>query len=133
MNNDSYIPCYITVSQRNFPASPCRFTNNSEPIFLLGKINFLMSCMQGYINIQQNQIIKIFSIAAVILLPSKVVSNIYGVNYQHMCEIYLLLGYHRAIVLIIVSDIAGYWFFKGRRSRITRGIISTKPLKILMF
>jgi magnesium transporter len=86
----------------------------SHTTFLFDKINFLMSYMQGYINIQQNQIIKIFSIAAVILLPPTLVASIYGMNFQHMPELNWLLGYPWAIALMIASGIAPYLYFKQK-------------------
>jgi magnesium transporter len=73
-----------------------------------------MGFMQGFINIQQNQIIKIFSIAAVILLPPTLIASIYGMNFKYMPELNWLLGYPWAIVLMIVSGIAPYVYFKRK-------------------
>jgi magnesium transporter len=73
-----------------------------------------MGFMQGYINIQQNQIIKIFSMAAVILLPPTLVASIYGMNFKYMPELNWLLGYPWAIVLMIISGIAPYLYFKRK-------------------
>jgi magnesium transporter len=86
----------------------------SHTTFLFDKINFLMGFMQGFINIQQNQIIKIFSIAAVILLPPTLVASIYGMNFKYMPELNWLLGYPWAIVLMIISGIAPYLYFKRK-------------------
>jgi magnesium transporter len=86
----------------------------SHTTFLFDKINFLMGFMQGFINIQQNQIIKIFSIAAVILLPPTLIASIYGMNFKYMPELNWLLGYPWAIVLMIVSGIAPYVYFKRK-------------------
>jgi magnesium transporter len=82
--------------------------------FLFDKINFLMDSTQGFINIAQNKIIKIFSIAAVVFLPPTLVASIYGMNFQHMPELDLQLGYPGALVLIILAGIAPYWFFKRK-------------------
>ncbi|HWK54748.1 MAG TPA: magnesium and cobalt transport protein CorA, partial [Hyphomicrobiales bacterium] len=54
----------------------------SHTTFLFDKINFLMNSTQGFINIEQNQIIKIFSIAAVVFLPPTLVASIYGMNFN---------------------------------------------------
>ncbi|MBC7181974.1 MAG: magnesium/cobalt transporter CorA, partial [Marinobacter sp.] len=59
----------------------------SHTTFLFDKINFLMDSTQGFINIEQNQIIKIFSIAAVVFLPPTLIASIYGMNFQHMPEL----------------------------------------------
>ena len=82
--------------------------------FLFDKINFLMDSTQGFINIEQNQIIKIFSIAAVVFLPPTLVASIYGMNFEFMPEFEWLLGYPWAIGLMIVSGIAPYLFFKRK-------------------
>lgn len=86
----------------------------SHTTFLFDKINFLMASTQGFINIKQNQIIKIFSIAAVVFLPPTLVASIYGMNFVHMPELQWLLGYPWAIGMMIVAGIAPYLFFKHK-------------------
>lgn len=82
--------------------------------FVFDKINFLMDAALGFINIQQNQIIKIFSIAAVVFLPPTLVASAYGMNFEFMPELDWLLGYPWAIGLMILSGIAPYWYFKSK-------------------
>ncbi|MDX1804645.1 MAG: magnesium/cobalt transporter CorA [Alcanivorax sp.] len=86
----------------------------SHTTFLFDKINFLMDAAQGFINIQQNQIIKIFSIAAVVFLPPTMIASIYGMNFQIMPELHLRFGYPMAIGLMILSGMAPYWYFKRK-------------------
>ncbi|MFW6578360.1 magnesium/cobalt transporter CorA [Acinetobacter baumannii] len=86
----------------------------SHTTFLFDKVNFLMDSTQGFINIEQNQIIKIFSIAAVVFLPPTLVASIYGMNFDYMPELKWLLGYPWAIGLMITSGIAPYWYFKRK-------------------
>lgn len=86
----------------------------SHTTFLFDKINFLMDSTQGFINIEQNQIIKIFSIAAVVFLPPTLVASIYGMNFHYMPELDWLLGYPWAIGLMIASGMAPYWYFKSK-------------------
>jgi magnesium transporter len=86
----------------------------SHSTFLFDKINFLMNFMQGYINIQQNQIIKTFSIAAVVFLPPTLVASSYGMNFAIMPELSWTFGYPLAIGLMILSGIAPYWYFKRK-------------------
>ncbi|NOT86039.1 MAG: magnesium/cobalt transporter CorA [Methylococcaceae bacterium] len=86
----------------------------SHTTFLFDKINFLMDSTQGFINIEQNKIIKIFSIAAVVFLPPTLVASIYGMNFQHMPELHLQLGYPGALALMLLAGIAPYWFFKRK-------------------
>ncbi|MFV8817329.1 magnesium/cobalt transporter CorA [Haliea sp. E17] len=86
----------------------------SHTTFLFDKINFLMDSTQGFINIEQNQIIKIFSIAAVVFLPPTLVASIYGMNFTYMPELQWLLGYPGAIGLMVLSGMAPYWYFKRK-------------------
>ncbi len=86
----------------------------SHTTFLFDKINFLMDSTQGFINIEQNQIIKIFSIAAVVFLPPTLVASIYGMNFEHMPELEWLLGYPGALGLMVAAGIAPYWYFKRK-------------------
>lgn len=86
----------------------------SHSTFLFDKINFLMNSTQGFINIQQSQIIKIFSIAAVVFLPPTLVASIYGMNFKHMPELDWLLGYPWAIGLMILAGFAPYFYFKRK-------------------
>lgn len=82
--------------------------------FLFDKINFLMDAAQGFINIEQNQIIKIFSISAVIFLPPTLVASIYGMNFEVMPEMDWSFGYPMAIGLMILAGIAPYAYFKRK-------------------
>ncbi len=86
----------------------------SHTTFLFEKINFLMDTAQGFINIEQNQVIKIFSIAAVVFLPPTMVASIYGMNFQFFPELGWRYGYLWALGVMIVSGIAPYWYFKRK-------------------
>ncbi|EQB9035138.1 magnesium/cobalt transporter CorA [Vibrio cholerae] len=86
----------------------------SHTTFLFDKINFLMDSTQGFINIEQNQIIKIFSIAAVVFLPPTVIASIYGMNFDFMPELHWLGGYPWALGLMLASGFASYFYFKRK-------------------
>ena len=66
------------------------------------------------ISIEQNAIIKIFSVAAVIFLPPTLVASIYGMNFETMPELKWQVGYPLAIGLMIVSAVLPYWYFRRR-------------------
>lgn len=83
-------------------------------IFLSGKINFLLDATLGLINLEQNQIIKIFSVAAVVFLPPTLVASIYGMNFQFMPELDWAGGYPWALGLMVVSAIIPYLYFNHR-------------------
>ena len=86
-----------------------------QATFLSSKVNFLLDATLGLINLQQNQIIKIFSVAAVVFLPPTLVASIYGMNFQDMPELKWLFGYPWALGLMVVSAILPYLYFKQRR------------------
>jgi len=83
-------------------------------IFLSGKINFLLDATLGLINLEQNQIIKIFSVAAVALLPPTLVASIYGMNFDVMPELHWTFGYPWALGLMAASAVIPYLYFKRR-------------------
>jgi magnesium transporter len=82
--------------------------------FLSNKVNFLLDATLGLINLEQNQIIKIFSVAAVVFLPPTLVASIYGMNFDHMPELHWLLGYPWAIFLMILSAVLPFFYFKRK-------------------
>lgn len=82
--------------------------------FLFEKINFLLDATVGFININQNKIIKIFSVASVCLLPPTMVASLYGMNFEHMPELKWEYGYAYSLVLMLASAILPMWYF-GRK------------------
>ncbi|SFA79818.1 magnesium transporter [Collimonas sp. OK607] len=82
--------------------------------FLFDKINFLMDATVGFININQNKIIKIFSVASVAFLPPTLIASIYGMNFRFMPEFDWSLGYPFALVLMVCSAITPFWYFRRR-------------------
>ncbi|WP_417779343.1 magnesium transporter CorA family protein [Stutzerimonas xanthomarina] len=81
---------------------------------LLGDIAFLLDATLGLINIEQNAIIKVFSIAAVLFLPPTLVGTVYGMNFERMPELGWPFGYPMALGMMIVSAIIPYAWFKFR-------------------
>jgi magnesium transporter len=81
---------------------------------LLGDIAFLLDATLGLINIEQNAIIKVFSIAAVLFLPPTLVGTVYGMNFENMPELGWPFGYPMALGMMIVSAIIPYAWFKFR-------------------
>ena len=86
----------------------------SHTAFLFDKINFLMDSTQGFINIEQNQIIKTFSIAAVIFLPPTVVASFYGMNFEFIPGLHWEWGYLTGTAIMLASAIAPLWYFKRK-------------------
>lgn len=81
---------------------------------LLGDIAFLLDATLGLINIEQNAIIKVFSIAAVLFLPPTLVGTVYGMNFERMPELSRSFGYPMALGMMVVSAIIPYAWFKFR-------------------
>jgi magnesium transporter len=71
--------------------------------------------MIGVMSVEQNNIIKIFSVAAVVLMPPTLIASIYGMNFKHMPELDWTLGYPLALALMLVAAVVPYWFFKWMR------------------
>ncbi|MFZ4527418.1 MAG: magnesium/cobalt transporter CorA [Undibacterium curvum] len=83
--------------------------------FLFDKINFLMDATVGFININQNKIIKIFSVASVAFLPPTLIASIYGMNFKGWFpELEWELGYPFALMLMLASAITPFWYFRRR-------------------
>jgi magnesium transporter len=82
--------------------------------FLSNKVTFLLDAILGMINLEQNRIIKILSVATTIFLPPTVMASIWGMNFVHMPELGWTWGYPMALGAIIVSAVIPAIFFKWR-------------------
>ena len=82
--------------------------------FLFDKINFLMDATVGFININQNKIIKIFSVASVAFLPPTLIASIYGMNFKILPELQWDWGYPFALLLMVGSAVTPFWYFRRR-------------------
>ena len=82
--------------------------------FLFGKINFLMDTTVGFININQNKIVKLFSVVSVGLLPPTLIASVYGMNFQHMPELQWEYGYPFSLALMLASVTAPFWYFRKK-------------------
>ena len=82
--------------------------------FLFDKVNFLMDATVGFININQNKIIKIFSVASAAVLPPTLIASIYGMNFDRFPELKWEYGYPFALGLMVASAIVPLWYFWRR-------------------
>ncbi|MCX8281318.1 magnesium transporter CorA family protein [Phyllobacterium sp. 0TCS1.6C] len=82
--------------------------------FLSNKITFLLDTVVGLISIEQNAIIKIFSVAAVAFMPPTLVASIYGMNFQFMPELSQVWGYPMALGLMVASAVIPLLIFKKK-------------------
>jgi magnesium transporter len=83
--------------------------------FLANKIQFLLEATLGMVSLEQNNVIKIFSVVAVVLLPPTMIASIYGMNFKHMPELDWIYGYPLSLVLMLGAAVLPYLFFKWKR------------------
>jgi magnesium transporter len=82
--------------------------------FLSQRNSFLLDATLGMISVEQNLIIKAFTIAAAVLMPPTLIASIYGMNFDHMPELSFKYGYPLALVLIFITGITPYLYFKRK-------------------
>ena len=82
--------------------------------FLVENLAFLLDASLGLISLEQNFVMKVFSVVAVVFMPPTLIAGIYGMNFEHMPELDWLYGYPFALALILASAILPYWFAKRR-------------------
>ena len=87
---------------------------DSHTQFLFDKINFLMDALVGFLNINQNKIIKIFSVASVALLPPTLIASVYGMNFKVMPELEWQYGYVYVLALMVASAVGPMLYFRKR-------------------
>ncbi|PJG85506.1 magnesium/cobalt transporter CorA [Conservatibacter flavescens] len=81
---------------------------------LFQKVDFLMQAAMGYINIEQNRIMKFFSVVSVMFLPATLIASMYGMNFEFMPELRFKYGYPMAICLMICAALTPYLYFKRK-------------------
>ena len=82
--------------------------------FLSQRIGFILDATLGMISIEQNQIIKLFSVMAVILLPPTLVASVYGMNFTHMPELAWTYGYPWALGLMVLAAVGPIVYFRRK-------------------
>ena len=82
--------------------------------FLNSKAQFLLDAMLGVINVEQNNIIKTFTVASVALMPPTLIASIYGMNYEAMPELKWEFGYPLALLMMVVSAILPVLYFRRK-------------------
>ena len=82
--------------------------------FLAENLNFLLDASLGMITLEQNFVMKIFSVVAVVLMPPTLIAGIYGMNFIHMPELAWIAGYPWSLALMLASAILPYWIARRR-------------------
>jgi magnesium transporter len=82
--------------------------------FIASKLSYLQDATLGLINNEQNNIIKIMSVAAMVFLPPTLIASIYGMNFHFMPELDWPAGYFVSLILMVISAVVPYVWFKRR-------------------
>ncbi|HEX2363980.1 MAG TPA: magnesium transporter CorA family protein [Bradyrhizobium sp.] len=83
--------------------------------YLSNKITFVLDAMLGVVNLEQNNIIKLFSVMAVVLMPPTLIASIYGMNFKIMPELEWVHGYPYALIAMLLAAVGPYLFFKWKK------------------
>jgi magnesium transporter len=83
--------------------------------YLSGKITFVLDAMLGVVNLEQNNIIKLFSVMAVVLMPPTLIASIYGMNFKVMPELEWTHGYPMALIMMVGAAVLPYYIFKLKK------------------
>ena len=79
------------------------------------RLEYLQNTFLGLVNIEQNQVIKIFTVVTVVFMPPTLIASIYGMNFSFMPELKWMAGYPFAIGLMILSSMIFLWYFKRKK------------------
>jgi magnesium transporter len=88
---------------------------NDYQAHLTAKVQFLLDATLGFINIEQNDVVKVLTVASVAGVPPVLIAGIYGMNFKRIPEFEWRFGYVYALVLIAVSVLIPLAWFKWRR------------------
>jgi magnesium transporter len=83
--------------------------------YLSSKITFTLDAMLGVVNLEQNNIIKLFSVMAVVLMPPTLIASIYGMNFRAMPELEWPHGYPMALLMMLMAAVLPYLFFRWKK------------------
>jgi len=83
--------------------------------YLSNKITFVLDAMLGVVNLEQNNIIKLFSVMAVVLMPPTLIASIYGMNFKVMPELEWQHGYPLAVLMMVLAAVAPYMYFRWKK------------------
>ena len=83
--------------------------------YLSNKITFVLDAMLGVVNLEQNNIIKLFSVMAVVLMPPTLIASIYGMNFKVMPELDWINGYPMALVMMLAAAVVPYLLFRWKK------------------
>ncbi|MBY0408170.1 MAG: magnesium transporter CorA family protein, partial [Rickettsiales bacterium] len=90
------------------------FALTQQTAFLSDKITFQLDATLGMINVEQNTIMKVFSVASLFFLPPTLVGSLYGMNFEYMPELHWMYGYPMAVGLMAFCSLIPYMYFRRK-------------------
>jgi magnesium transporter len=90
------------------------FAMSDHASFLGTNLNFILDATLGMVNIDQNNILKIFSVVTVFLLPPSVIGAIFGMNFEHIPYMHEPWGFAAAVGVMVLSSVIPYLWFRQR-------------------
>jgi magnesium transporter len=82
--------------------------------FSFERLGYLQNTFLGLVNIEQNMVIKIFTVVTVVFMPPTLIASIYGMNFRAMPELNWSMGYPFAVALMVLSSVVFLWYFKRK-------------------
>jgi magnesium transporter len=83
--------------------------------FIFDRLEYMQNTFLGLVNIDQNKIIKIFTVVSVIFMPPTLIASMYGMNFRFMPELGWRIGYPIALVFMLGSSVLTLLVFKKRK------------------
>ena len=83
--------------------------------FSFERLEYLQNTFLGLVNIEQNQVIKIFTVVTVVFMPPTLIASIYGMNFTHIPELEWIAGYPFALILMVISSLGFLFYFKRKK------------------
>ena len=82
--------------------------------FVAGQLTFVLDAVLGLATVEQNRVIKIFSVVATLFIPPTLFASLWGMNFKHMPELDSTWGYPLALLTMILSAVLPYIYFRWR-------------------
>ena len=83
-------------------------------VFLNDNLTFLLDASLGLISLEQNNVMKLFSVFAVVFMPPTLIAGVYGMNFEHMPELKWVMGYPMALALMVLSAVLPFAYARRK-------------------
>lgn len=87
----------------------------SHADFSLDRLDYLQDTAMGLINIEQNNITKLFTVVSVFFMPPTLIASIYGMNFRVMPELNMKYGYPLSLILMVLTSSITFYIFKRKK------------------